>query len=84
MDRIVTEDGFDFSFNPLACIECGGECCVGESGYIWVKYGEIRTIAEFLNLSVDEFSMRYLKRVNGRYSLKEIEFDEEELRLYIL
>jgi len=72
MDNIVEKEGFSYKFNPQACIECGGACCIGESGYIWVKYGEIENIANFLGLSIEDFSLKYLRRVNSRYSLKEV------------
>ena len=32
-------DGFDFAFNPAKCAECGGKCCIGESGYVFLKIG---------------------------------------------
>jgi Fe-S-cluster containining protein len=76
-NNLIEKEGFSYKFNPLACIDCGGKCCIGESGYIWVKYKEIEAIAKFLKLDLDTFSNRYLKRVNGRYSLKEIRVDRD-------
>jgi len=69
---LIEKDGFPYKFNPLACFECGGRCCIGESGYIWVRYGEIEQIAKFLNLEIEEFADKYLKRVKNRYSLQEV------------
>jgi len=46
----ITQEGYDFAFNPHACDACGGACCTGSSGYIWVKYEEIRAIASLLDL----------------------------------
>jgi len=74
--QLIEKEGFSFKFNPLACIECGGRCCIGESGYIWVKYKEIEKISNYLNLKIEEFAIKYLKRVKSRYSLKEIEIDK--------
>ncbi|MGP1449792.1 MAG: YkgJ family cysteine cluster protein [Wolinella sp.] len=71
MSTLITKDGFLFAFAPDSCAECGGFCCVGESGYIFVNHTEIDRIAALLGLCVDEFGSRYLKRVGARYSLIE-------------
>lgn len=52
------------------CTECG-QCCTGAPGYIWVNDQEIEQIAAHLNLSIEEFAQRYLRRVKGRFSLNE-------------
>lgn len=52
------------------CTQCG-KCCTGKSGYIWVSNEEIDAIAEKLGLSTKQFSMRYLRYREGRYSLIE-------------
>lgn len=52
------------------CTECG-QCCTGAPGYAWVNEAEIQTIADYLKLSVKDFSKRYLRYVNGRYALVE-------------
>ena len=39
--------GFDFSFDESKCASCGGKCCVGESGYIFLfKVGTKFSIKE--------------------------------------
>jgi len=53
------------------CTGCG-QCCTGAPGYIWVSEEEIEKIAEFLQLTVEEFSRQYLRRVKGRLSLIEL------------
>jgi Fe-S-cluster containining protein len=73
---IVEKEGFDFKFKPSECDACGGHCCTGESGYIWVKYEEIENIAKFINLSVEDFATIYLRKVKHRYSLIEKEIEE--------
>lgn len=52
------------------CTGCGA-CCTGSPGYIWVNEEEIAAIAAHLNLSIQEFSNRYLRQVHGRLSLLE-------------
>ncbi len=69
-------EGFNFSFNSSACASCGGACCIGESGYIWVNYPEIEAIASYLNISIDSFAKEYLIRAKNRYSLKEFKVKE--------
>lgn len=53
------------------CTGCG-KCCSGCPGYVWVTLDEICAIADHLNLSVDEFSRRYLRQRDGKYSLVEM------------
>lgn len=74
--NIVSEVGYDFKFTPSACETCEGACCTGESGYIWVKYPEIESIATFLELTIDEFASSYLKKVKHRYSIMEKKLDD--------
>lgn len=59
-------DGLSFE-----CTGCG-QCCTGSPGYIWVNEEEIEQIAEFLNLTLQEFAQRYLRRVKGHFSLLEL------------
>lgn len=52
------------------CTQCG-QCCTGAPGYTWVSNEEIFSIAEHLSISVEEFTKRYLRWVNGRFALLE-------------
>ena len=53
------------------CAQCG-RCCSGpEEGYVWVSGQEIREIAQYLGMSLEEMSARYTRNVHGRYSLTE-------------
>lgn len=58
-------DGLFFS-----CVKCGA-CCSGAPGYVWLNRGEGEAIAEFLDISREEFFSTYARRVDERYSLKE-------------
>ena len=73
---MIKEDGYSFCFDSNACASCGGACCIGESGYIWVNYKEIEAIANYLNMSIEEFAQNYLIRAKNRYSLKEFKVKE--------
>jgi len=82
MEKVVERDGFPFRFYPDRCRECGGRCCRGEPGYIWVDEKEVEEIARFLNLPTGEFIREYLKRVGNRYSIKEVKRGGEYLCLF--
>jgi Fe-S-cluster containining protein len=53
------------------CTGCGA-CCTGAPGYVWVNKAEIKAIASVLRLDVEEFEMRYVRRVGIRKSLVEL------------
>jgi uncharacterized protein len=63
---------YPFDFNPEACKTCPGRCCNGKSGNIWVSPIEIENIAKFLDKKSEEFIRDYLRRVNNRFSIKEL------------
>ena len=71
MMELMTNENYNFKFNPNKCEECGGHCCTGESGYIWVKYKEIEQMAIFFDIKLEDFVIMYLTKVGHRYSLLE-------------
>lgn len=73
MSTIVTKEGYPYAFNQDACATCEGRCCTGESGYIYVSKTEIFKIAELLNLSVNDFGVKYLFKNGYKYSIKEVQ-----------
>jgi Fe-S-cluster containining protein len=53
------------------CMQCG-RCCSGPAGgYIWATKPEIKLIADFLRLSVEQLRQKYLKRVGLRTTVVE-------------
>ncbi len=70
-DRLIKERGFGYAFDPKACEECGGKCCTGESGNIWVSVQKIPEIAAFLGMESEEFINEYLEKSGYRFTLKE-------------
>jgi Fe-S-cluster containining protein len=70
-NKLISKDGFDFKFNPEACRNCEGNCCIGESGYIWVNPREIEEIAKFLGIDKNIFIDRFLIKVGYKFSIKE-------------
>jgi len=76
MYALMNEEGYDYTFNPNACESCGGNCCTGESGYIFLNQGEIEAMAKHLELSMGEFKEKYLFKKGYKYSLKERQVDD--------
>ncbi|BCD68089.1 YkgJ family cysteine cluster protein [Nitratiruptor sp. YY09-18] len=82
MQSLIKKEGFTFAFDQNACASCNGACCRGESGYIWVSKEEIEKIADFLEISSDEFITNYLKKEGYRYSIKEIKVQQEYICIF--
>lgn len=59
------KDGLRFQ-----CTQCG-DCCTGAPGFVWVNQEEIDAIAAKINLDVEEFEKKYVRRIGMRRSLVE-------------
>ncbi len=68
---LLSHPDYEYRFNPARCSECGGKCCTGESGNIWISVQEIKTLMRFLKLDFAQLEQRYLEKRGYRYSLKE-------------
>ncbi len=68
--------GYPFRFDSSACASCKGNCCIGESGYIWINKKEQIFLAEHLQISMQNFFERYIDRFGGKDSLKEVKIGE--------
>jgi len=68
---IIRKDGYKYAFDASACTACGGRCCTGESGNIFVRPDEITAIASLLGIGSDAFKVKYLVKKGYRFSLKE-------------
>ena len=73
LSNLIRKDGFNFAFDPKGCNTCAGNCCIGESGYIWISQKEIQSLALHLNLSIDNLKFRYLNKFGYKYSTKEVQ-----------
>jgi Fe-S-cluster containining protein len=71
----MKKQGFNFSFDPIACENCDGYCCTGESGYTWVSEEEISKIADFLGQDVYDLISRYLVPMGRRFHIKEVKME---------
>lgn len=65
--------GYPFKFDSSACSSCKGNCCIGESGYIWINKKEQVFLAEHLQISMQTFVGQYIDRFGGKDSLKEVQ-----------
>lgn len=70
--KILTEESSSWYQDGLQfkCTGCG-KCCTGSPGYTWVSNSEIIAIADYLKISTEEFSNKYLRCIGNRFSLKE-------------
>ena len=55
---------------PFNCTQCGA-CCTGSPGYVWITDEEIIAMANFLNITLEEFIKKYTRSVYGRRALLE-------------
>lgn len=69
--NMISKKGFDYLFDPSFCEKCGGKCCTGESGYIWIDIDEARAISDKLDLDLDIFLNDFCIKVGDKFSLKE-------------
>ncbi|MCH5336073.1 MAG: YkgJ family cysteine cluster protein [Campylobacter sp.] len=72
---MIFKEGFAYAFDEKACKECGGKCCIGESGNIFANKEELELLRQHLNLDEQEFSSKFLRKVGFRTSFKELEFE---------
>jgi len=70
-DIYIRKKGFDFVFDPGACLDCPGHCCRGTPGSIWVSQQEILQICSFLEVNTIDFIQKFLKQIGNRVSIKE-------------
>lgn len=82
MSDLIKKDGFNFAFDPNGCNSCNGNCCIGESGYIWINSKEIEELAKFLKISIEELKNRFLNKIGYKYSIKEIKLSANNFACY--
>ena len=59
------QDGLRFQ-----CTQCGN-CCTGAPGFVWVNQEEIEKLAALVEMTLEDFSARYVRAVGVRKSLIE-------------
>ena len=73
---IVRKDGFGFYFDTDKCEMCGGKCCTGKEGYVFVSAYEMLEIAKMLDMEFEEFTGSFVRKVGYRYSFVEKPCDD--------
>ncbi len=73
---MITKEGFDFSFDPDECSTCGGRCCIGESGYVYITTAEIKKLSEYLGVSIPELHKNHLTKERHRFTINEMKYDD--------
>jgi len=76
LPTIIRQPGFDYGFDPGACSACGGGCCRGKAGRVWIGEQDVRNIGEFLDLNRVDFILRFTHRTDNRLSLRELYGDD--------
>jgi Fe-S-cluster containining protein len=69
---MIHKEGFEYGFDASKCATCGGKCCIGEKGYIWVSAKEIEAISRYINVDIERFKLDYLKKIKYKYSIKDV------------
>lgn len=65
MNQPWYKDGLKFN-----CTQCG-DCCSGAPGYVWVDEAEIIDLANAMDMELETFRDRFIRRVGSKFSLVE-------------
>ncbi|MEA3554288.1 MAG: YkgJ family cysteine cluster protein [Campylobacterota bacterium] len=68
---MLENSDYPYKFDELKCAMCDGNCCIGESGYIWITKKEIENLAKHLNITIDELGQKYIFKVGYKFSIRE-------------
>ena len=71
MKNFSYHNDFPYFFKSNACKSCGGKCCRGGQGYIWLSLQELETMAAARGISAEAFARQYVRRSKGQLSLQE-------------
>ncbi|MGM0623476.1 MAG: YkgJ family cysteine cluster protein [Campylobacterota bacterium] len=77
---LIRHKDFNFSFDCSKCDECGGKCCIGKSGNIWITVQELAPLAQFLKLSKQQLLDNYIEKRGYRLSLREVHLGGDDYR----
>ncbi len=71
MSSIIQKEAYPYAFDADVCASCGGQCCIGESGNIFVTPAEIEKIIAILDIDIATFYKKYLRKQGYKFSLTE-------------
>ena len=70
-------DTFPYHFDSNACEACGGKCCRGLGGYVWIKIPELEEMAALMGMDIELFSRKYVRKIKRRLALIEYRINGE-------
>ena len=73
---MIENKNFNYKFDESKCKTCAGNCCIGESGYIWITIDEIEKLALHLKLSIKEVFDQYITKYGYKFSIRENKLSE--------
>ncbi|TKX29947.1 YkgJ family cysteine cluster protein [Campylobacter aviculae] len=73
---MIFKKDFSYCFDENACQNCGGKCCIGDSGNIFASKEELKNLREYLGLDEKDFASKYLKKVGFKMSFQEVKFED--------
>lgn len=68
---MLENSDYPYKFDELKCAMCDGNCCIGESGYIWITKQEIENLTKHLNITIDELAQKFIFKVGYKFSIRE-------------
>ena len=68
---MLENNDYPYKFDESKCLACDGNCCIGESGYIWINKQEIKRLSDYLNISIEELGEKYIFKTGYKYSIRE-------------
>ncbi|MCI5211050.1 MAG: YkgJ family cysteine cluster protein [Candidatus Electrothrix sp. ATG2] len=74
---------FPYFFKSSACTKCGGKCCRGRQGYVWLSMEELQKMADAQGMSPNAFARQYVRQVNGQLSLRERRINNEHFCCFL-
>ncbi len=75
---ILEKEGYPYKFDAIRCGSCEGNCCIGESGYIWITKDEIDALAKFKDISIQDVVSKDLRKVGYKYSINEVKLSDND------
>ena len=69
---ILEHKDYEYKFDANKCATCEGNCCIGESGYIWITNAEIEVLAQHLGITIEALALNSLRKVGYKYSINEV------------
>ncbi len=77
---MITHDKYKYSFDETICDGCDGDCCIGESGAIWIDTDEMTRLSVYLRETLAQTTDKYIEKRAGRDSIKEVKISTNNYR----